>query len=82
MSDTLRTRIAAAIYNASDPYTRKLMVRPDCPGASEVEGDWKPTCYALADAVIRECREAWRCTSCDGCTNCDWTTQPDTEEAM
>ena len=54
MTDTLRTRIANAIYNASDEYTRKLMVRPDCPGASEVEGDGKPVCYTLADAVIRE----------------------------
>lgn len=52
--DHLRTRIAAAIYNASDDYTRKLMVRPDCPGASELEGDDKPVCYMLADAVIRE----------------------------
>lgn len=54
MSDNLRTRIAAAIYNASDEYARKLMVRPDCPGASELEGDAKPVCYELADAVIRE----------------------------
>lgn len=53
MSD-LRTRIAAVIYNACDDYTRKLMVRPDCPGASEVEGDGTPVCYVLADAVIRE----------------------------
>ena len=54
MSDNLRYRIAAAIYDASDEYARKLMVRPDCPGASELEGDSKPVCYTLADAVIRE----------------------------
>ena len=54
MTDDLRTRIAAAIYNASDEYTRKLMVRPDLPGASELEGDGNPVCYVLADAVIRE----------------------------
>lgn len=54
MSDNLRDRIAAAIYNASDEYTRKLMVRPDCPGASELGGDSKPVCYTLADAVIAE----------------------------
>ena len=56
MSDSLRDRIAAAIYNSSDDYTRKLMVRPDCPGASDVEGEWKPVCYRWADAVIRELR--------------------------
>lgn len=50
----LRDRIAAAIYNACDEYTRKLIVRPDLPGASELEGDGKPVCYVLADAVIRE----------------------------
>lgn len=54
MSDNLRYRIAAAIYDASDEYARKLMVRPDCPGASELEGDSKPVCYTLADAVIAE----------------------------
>ena len=54
MSDSLRDRIAAAIYNSSDDYTRKLMVRPDCPGASDVEGEWKPVCYRWADAVIRK----------------------------
>lgn len=54
MTDTLRTRIAAAIYNACDDYTQKFLVRPDCPGASELEGDGKPVCYVLADAVIRE----------------------------
>lgn len=50
----LRTRIATAIYNACDDYTRKLLVRPDCPGASELDGDGKPVCYVLADAVIEE----------------------------
>lgn len=54
MTDDLRDRIAAAIYNASDEYARKLMVRPDCPGASEMDGDGKPVCYELADAVIAE----------------------------
>jgi len=51
---TLRDRIAAVIYDASDDYTKKLMVRPDCPGASEVEGSAKPICYTLADALIRD----------------------------
>ena len=54
MTDNLRDRIAKAIYDSSDEYTRKLMVRPDCPGASDVEGEWKPVCYRWADAVIRE----------------------------
>lgn len=54
MADNLRDRIAAAIYNSCDDYTQKLLVRPDCPGASEVEGEGKPTCYILADAVIQE----------------------------
>ena len=54
MTDALRDRIAAAIYNSSDEYARKLMVRPDCPGAADVEGDSKPVCYLWADAVIRE----------------------------
>jgi hypothetical protein len=53
MSD-LRTRIAAAIYEASDEYTRKLMVNPRLPGCSEVEGDSKPSTYVLADSVITE----------------------------
>lgn len=53
MSD-LRTRIAAAIYEASDEYTRKLMVNPRLPGCDDVEGDNKPICFVLADAVIRE----------------------------
>ncbi len=53
MSD-LRTRIAAAIYEASDKYTRKLMVNPRLPGCADVEGDSKPVCFVLADAVIRE----------------------------
>lgn len=52
MTDDLRTRIAAAIYNACDDYTRKLLVHPDCPGASELEGDGKPFCYRVADALI------------------------------
>ena len=52
MTDNLRDRIAQAIYDSSDEYTRKLMVRPDCPGASDVEGEWKPVCYRWADAVI------------------------------
>ena len=51
MPDTLRDRIAAAIYDSSDEYSRKLMVRPDCPGASEMDGDGKPVCYVWADAV-------------------------------
>ena len=54
MTDNLRDRIAQAIYDSSDEYTRKLMVRPDCPGASDVEGEWKPVCYRWADAVIRD----------------------------
>ena len=54
MADDLRSRIAAAIYNACDDYTKKLLVRPDCTGASELEGDGKPVCYTLADAVIAE----------------------------
>ena len=53
MSD-LRTRIAAAIYEASDEYTRKLMVNPRHPGCADIEGDSKPVTYVLADAVIRE----------------------------
>lgn len=51
MTDSLRDRIATVIYNSSDEYTRKIMVRPDCPGASDVRGDAKPVCYVLADAV-------------------------------
>ena len=66
MSD-LRTRIAAAIYNACDEYTRKLLVRPDCPGASELEGDGKPACYVLADAVIRELPELTALRRCERC---------------
>ena len=53
MSD-LRTRIAAAIYDASPEYTRQLMVNPLLPGCADVDGDSKPVCYRLADAVIRE----------------------------
>jgi hypothetical protein len=53
MSD-LRTRIAAAIYEASDEYTRKLMVNPRLPGCADVQGDRKPFTYVLADAVIAE----------------------------
>jgi hypothetical protein len=53
MSD-LRTRIAAAIYEASDEYTRKLMVNPRLPGCADVQGDRKPVTYVLADAVIAE----------------------------
>ncbi len=48
----LRTRIAAAIYEASDEYTRKLMVNPRLPGCADVQGDTKPVTYVLADAVI------------------------------
>jgi hypothetical protein len=55
MSDIdLRTRIAAAIYEASDEYTRKLMVNPRLPGCADVQGDRKPVTYVLADAVIAE----------------------------
>ena len=50
----LRDRIAAVIYEASDEYTRKLMVNPRLPGCSDIEGDCKPVCFTLADAVIRE----------------------------
>jgi hypothetical protein len=53
MSD-LRDRIAAAIYEASDEYTRKLMVNPRLPGCADVQGDSKPVTYILADAVIEE----------------------------
>jgi hypothetical protein len=52
MTDNLRDRIAEAVYDSSDEYSRKLMVRPDCPGASEMDGDGKPVCYVWADAVI------------------------------
>ena len=54
VQSSLRDRIAAAIYNSSDEYSRKLMVRPDCPGASEMGGEGKPVCYLWADAVIAE----------------------------
>lgn len=50
--DNLRDMLAALIYNTSDEYARKLMVRPDCPGASEVKGSGKPVCYVLADAIL------------------------------
>jgi hypothetical protein len=50
----LRTRIASAIYEASDEYTRKLMVNPRLPGCADVQGDRKPVTYVLADAVIAE----------------------------
>jgi hypothetical protein len=50
----LRTRIAAAIYEASDEYTRKLMVNPRLPGCADVQGASKPVTYVLADAVIAE----------------------------
>ena len=59
MSD-LRTRIAQAIYDNVDDYIRRLLVRPSLPGAAEVEGDYKSTCYVLADAVIRELPELKR----------------------
>ena len=82
MSD-LRTRIAAAIYEASDEYTRKLMVNPRLPGCADVEGDSKPVCFVLADAVIRELGNLrqephrFQCGS-DGCSRyriiSDWTT--------
>lgn len=29
----------------------------------------------VADAIIRTCRDAWRCTSRDGCIQCDWPDQ-------
>jgi len=48
----LRGRIANAIYEASDEYTRKLMVNPRLPGSEDTYGDFKPICYQLADAVI------------------------------
>jgi hypothetical protein len=50
----LRNRMAAAIYEASDEYTRKLMANPRLPGCTAIEGDSKPVCFTLADAVIRE----------------------------
>jgi hypothetical protein len=50
----LRNRMAAAIYDASDEYTRKLMANPRLPGCTAIEGDSKPVCFTLADAVIRE----------------------------
>jgi hypothetical protein len=61
MSD-LRTRIAQAIYDNVDDYIRRLLVRPSLPGAAEIGDDYyKPTCYVLADAVIRELglKESW-----------------------
>jgi hypothetical protein len=50
----LRNRMAAAIYEASDEYTRKLMANPRLAGCAAIEGDSKPVCFTLADAVIRE----------------------------
>lgn len=50
----LRNRMAAAIYEASDEYTRKLMANPRLPGCAAIEGDSKPVCFTLADAVISE----------------------------
>lgn len=50
----LRNRMATAIYEASDEYTRKLMANPRLPGCSAIEGDSKPVCFTLADAAISE----------------------------
>jgi hypothetical protein len=47
-----REVVARAIYDAQDEVTRKLLVRPDLPGASELEGSGKPVCYHLADAIL------------------------------
>ena len=58
MTDNLRTRIAAAIYDNVDDYVRRLLVNPRLAGTADVEGDYKPTCYHLADAVIAVIREA------------------------
>lgn len=82
MSDSLRDRIAAVIYNTSDEYARKLLVRPDCPGASEVEGSGKPVCYVLADALIRELKfRRLLLETEDGrrfhCYNTEWEALPD-----
>ena len=52
MTDTLRDRIAHAIYDNTDEYAQKLLCRPDVPGASDVDGPYRPICYVLADAIL------------------------------
>lgn len=72
VTDNLRTRIAQAIYDNVDDYMRRVLVRPSLPGAAEVDGDYKPTCYVLADAVIRELTEQWRADfGYDGYAECE-----------
>lgn len=53
MSDTLRTRIAAAIYDGMNEWDRKYAIDPRN-SALTPELKAEITCFKLADAVIRE----------------------------
>lgn len=66
--DDLRTRIMAVLRERgwTCEYHEPVAALGECGQCDDSHGK-------TADAVIRECREYLRCTSCDGCVNCDWT---------
>lgn len=72
LPDPLIGKIVEAIWaellrqSEADTYGL-LYVEPDI---DLIDGD--VDMRAVAEAIIRTCRDDWRCTSCDGCSRCDW----------